>query len=81
MRTDELAMYEAMGELVGKALVLALIVAGIVAIVRHNARVSKSAQAGALAAAAWYPDPDFPDYVRYWDGTQWTDHRQPKPPS
>ena len=22
----------------------------------------------------WLPDPNFPGYVRYWDGTQWTGH-------
>lgn len=28
-------------------------------------------------AAGWYPDPDGGGQVRYWDGTAWTEHRQP----
>lgn len=27
--------------------------------------------------ANWYPDPEAPDQQRYWDGTQWTEHRAP----
>jgi hypothetical protein len=27
--------------------------------------------------AGWYPDPEHDDQERYWDGTAWTDHRQP----
>ena len=29
--------------------------------------------------ADWYPDPHDPTYVRWWDGTQWTQHVQPAP--
>ena len=25
--------------------------------------------------AGWHPDPNDPTQLRYWDGTQWTDHR------
>lgn len=27
--------------------------------------------------ANWYPDPDDPTQLRYWDGTAWTDQRSP----
>lgn len=30
------------------------------------------------APANWYPDPDDPTQLRYFDGTNWTEHRSPK---
>ena len=30
-----------------------------------------------LPPADWYPDPEFPNQLRYWDGSQWTEHRAP----
>jgi uncharacterized RDD family membrane protein YckC len=36
-----------------------------------------------LTPAGWYPDPEAPPgfvpLLRWWDGYQWTDHRQPPP--
>ena len=32
---------------------------------------------GRGAPAAWHPDPDRPGLLRYWDGSQWTEHRAP----
>jgi hypothetical protein len=29
--------------------------------------------------AAWYPDPDRADRLRYWDGSSWTGRRRPRP--
>lgn len=31
-------------------------------------------------APGWYPDPAGPGQLRWWDGRQWTDHRQPSDP-
>ncbi len=28
----------------------------------------------------WYDDPDSGTQLRYWDGSDWTDQRKPKPP-
>lgn len=30
-----------------------------------------------LPPANWYPDPEVSGQQRYWDGTQWTEHRAP----
>ena len=30
-----------------------------------------------MAEANWYPDPEQPGQLRYFDGTQWTEHRSP----
>jgi hypothetical protein len=32
-------------------------------------------------AANWYPDPQDPNQLRYWDGSQWTEHRPPRQPA
>ena len=32
-----------------------------------------------LIPAGWYPDPEFPGNRRFWDGTGWTDDREPDP--
>jgi hypothetical protein len=31
-------------------------------------------------AANWYPDPTNPGLLRYWDGSQWTEHRSAATP-
>jgi hypothetical protein len=31
--------------------------------------------------SGWYPDPEVTDQLRYWDGSRWTEHRQPLPPA
>jgi hypothetical protein len=31
--------------------------------------------------AGWYPDPQDPRYLRYWDGVAWTGQRAPLPPA
>ena len=28
----------------------------------------------------WYDDPESAIHLRYWNGVEWTDNRQPKPP-
>ncbi|MCV7421472.1 DUF2510 domain-containing protein [Mycobacterium yunnanensis] len=32
-----------------------------------------------LTPANWYPDPEDPNVLRYWDGWAWTEHRAPAP--
>jgi hypothetical protein len=32
-----------------------------------------------FVAPGWYPDPDDPDRMRWWDGRAWTDRRQRYP--
>ena len=31
----------------------------------------------AIPPPGWYPDPQLPASVRWWDGTAWTEHRAP----
>lgn len=31
----------------------------------------------ALPEAGWFPDPQNPSVLRWWDGSAWTDHRAP----
>lgn len=33
----------------------------------------------ATPPAGWYPEPNEPSVIRYWDGSQWTSHLQPSP--
>jgi hypothetical protein len=33
--------------------------------------------AQAMPPSGWYPDPEQPASLRWWDGTVWTDHRAP----
>jgi hypothetical protein len=35
----------------------------------------------AQAPAGWFPDPEDPANLRYWDGTAWTEHRHPAQPA
>ncbi|BCW46586.1 DUF2510 domain-containing protein [Arthrobacter sp. StoSoilB5] len=32
---------------------------------------------GSMTPAGWYPDPSFPQQMRWWDGVQWTPHLAP----
>ncbi|OBB22133.1 DUF2510 domain-containing protein [Mycolicibacterium elephantis] len=34
-----------------------------------------------LPPSGWYPDPRFPQYLRYWNGATWTEHTAPNPRS
>jgi hypothetical protein len=34
----------------------------------------------ASVPAAWYPDPEDPTALRYWDGATWAERTQPLPP-
>ena len=35
---------------------------------------------GSTPIAGWYDDPEYAGTKRYWDGKQWTDHREPPLP-
>jgi hypothetical protein len=36
---------------------------------------------GGTASPGWYPDPEYRDQQRYWDGSDWTEHRRPTQPA
>ena len=39
--------------------------------------VKATSPAPAEIPADWYPDPENPDMIRYWDGTAWTQNTMP----
>src|SRR4051794_8616226 len=41
--------------------------------------ISGEESVGTSRAAGWYPDPEHPDALRWWDGSAWTQHRAPLP--
>jgi seryl-tRNA synthetase len=40
-------------------------------------RLLEGAETVVVATPGWYPDNDNPAFVRWWDGTRWTEHTQP----
>jgi hypothetical protein len=62
--------------------VIAAIVVGIVLIVRASKPSAAQAypqQTPALnAPVGWYPDPQHPNFMRYFDGQAWTSSTQPR---
>ncbi len=70
----------AIGSLIVPIVVLGLILVGAVAITRAVTKSRNSGASGASSAAGWYPDPEVPRQLRYWDGLNWTEHRAPQQP-
>ena len=58
-------------------LVLAVVVGVVAGIVLLIVKASKSTVFGAKRAD-WYPDPQNPAMARYFDGSSWTSHTQPR---
>ena len=41
---------------------------------------SQYSEVGGPVNPGWYDDPDTVSQFRYWDGSEWTEQRKPKPP-
>lgn len=48
---------------------------------RRDVQPALAATPPPLPPAGWYPDPRYPQYLRYWDGAAWTEHTAPNPRS
>jgi hypothetical protein len=44
---------------------------------QQRAAVPQQPVVSAPLAAGWYPDVQYPGYVRWWDGVRWTDAVRP----
>jgi hypothetical protein len=42
--------------------------------------MSESARGSQSTPPGWYPDPSQPGALRWWDGTQWSEHQAPAAP-
>ena len=62
------------GYIFGRLLVFALIIVAIVYFVRRARR--PSGQGPAQSPPGWHPDPHGQARLRWWDGSQWTQHTQ-----
>jgi hypothetical protein len=55
-------------------LAVAMLIIGFVKNSRASRRVRVSRTSPTIAPADWFADPMGQHRLRYWDGTQWTDH-------